>query len=286
MRKIAVINDMSGYGRCSLTVALPLLSVMGNQACPVPTSILSNHTAYPDKYKLDLTESLAPYFQMWEKNGFSFDGVMSGYLGKAEQTETVLHFILRQKELHPETRILVDPVMADHGSLYCSITPEHIEGMKRLCRAADLISPNLTEACFLCDMEYTVFERSLMDVKRGEEEITAVLTPLVDGLRRLCRGTVVITGIEWGDQRMDTLVVDDQGRMQLVATTRAGNNRPGTGDMFISILAAEWLRHGDACQGAERACSFIADGIRHSDALGVPIKEGVQFEDLLEKLIK
>lgn len=307
MKKIAVINDLSGCGRCSLAVMLPVISAMGCQACPAPTAVLSNHTMYENTFRTDLTESLAPYFEMWEMNGFRFDAVMSGYLGEAEQALAVHAFFEHaraQADGRAPAKIVVDPVMADHGKLYGGMTEAHIGHMRRLCMQADLITPNLTEACFLTGLDYPALNAACKAAEQEHTEAALLdaLAPLAAALSDICPGNLAVTGIECGGAlwtltaaragdtetaRKDAIPkkTADGLYMRLIRTERAGQNRPGTGDMFAAMLTAGWLQHGSIYEAAVHACAFIAEAIRHSDALGVPVREGVQFEDLLGKLI-
>ena len=144
-KKIAVINDMSGYGRCSLTVAIPILSAMGTQCCPVPTAILSNHTEFPVYFFDDYTDKMRDYIGKWKELGLEFDAISSGFLGSAEQIAIVLDFVESFGNDH--TRIIIDPVMGDHGKLYATYTEEMCEEMKQLVSYADIVTPNMTEAC-------------------------------------------------------------------------------------------------------------------------------------------
>ena len=149
-KKIAIINDLSGFGRCSLTVSIPIISAMGIQTCPIPTAVLSCHTEYPDYYFRDFTDSMPAYIQSWEKLGLQFDGIATGFLGSLQQIDMVIDFIHRFRT----TPILVDPVMGDHGTIYETYTPAMCAGMSRLVKHATIITPNLTEACVLTDTPY------------------------------------------------------------------------------------------------------------------------------------
>ena len=151
-KKIAVINDLAGYGRCALTISLPLLSAHGLQACPIPTAIFSNHTAFSSFHQTDLTNILYDYVNEWEKLGLSFDGILSGFLNSPEQIDFVIEFIRTFRT--PQTVVIIDPVLGDHGHTYRTITPEMCEKMKELAYLADVLTPNLTEACLLADYPY------------------------------------------------------------------------------------------------------------------------------------
>ena len=151
-KKIAVINDISGFGRCSVTVTLPILSYLGVQCCPVPTAILSNHMGFPNYYIDDYTDRMRVYIENWGKLGLRFEGIMTGFLGSAEQIDIVKGFIRDfSKE---DTLVIVDPVMGDHGKIYATYTEEMCTQMKKLVALSDITTPNLTEACKLSDVPY------------------------------------------------------------------------------------------------------------------------------------
>ena len=151
-KRIALVNDITGFGRCSVAVELPLISALKVQACALPTAILSCHTGFPTHYIDDYTDRMRPYMEDWQQNGVQFDGIATGFLGSAEQIAIVQDFIRTFKQ--PGTRVMVDPVMGDYGKLYASYTDEMCEKMKGLLGLADIVTPNLTEACRLLDRAY------------------------------------------------------------------------------------------------------------------------------------
>ena len=151
-KKIAVLNDLSGYGRCSLTAAMPVISALKVQCCPVVTAVLSNHAGYPECYMDDYTDRMEAYLEPWRKMGFEMDGIMTGFLGSARQVSIVADFIRDFKR--ENTQVLVDPTMGDHGHLYSVCDEDLIEAMRELMQYADVVTPNLTEACALTDTLY------------------------------------------------------------------------------------------------------------------------------------
>lgn len=151
-KRIALINDVTGFGRCSVTVQLPVISAMRVQACPLPTAILSVHTGFPHHYLDDYTEHMRPYMENWQENGLTFDAILTGFLGSEAQIDVVLECIARFKGR--ETILIVDPVMGDNGKLYSSYTPALCAKMRRLIPYADVVTPNLTEACQLLGIPY------------------------------------------------------------------------------------------------------------------------------------
>ena len=151
-KKIAIINDLAGYGKCALTVSIPVISAMKVAACPIPTSVFSNHTGYPSFHFKDLTSEMIPYMEQWKKLNFSFDGIISGYLGSEAQMEIVANFIKDFKK--EQTIVVIDPIMGDHGKTYSAYTDNMCKKMKELIRYADVLTPNITEACILTDTPY------------------------------------------------------------------------------------------------------------------------------------
>ena len=185
-KKIAAINDLTGFGRCALTVALPVISHMRLQCCPVPTSIFSNHAGYPEYYFDDYTARLEGYLSMWRKLGLTFDGIMSGFLGSAEQIGMVEEFVGQFRSR--DSVVVIDPVMGDHGKVVGTYTEEMCMQMRRLVAMADIITPNLTEACKLTDTPYKE-----TGWKRAE------LLTMAGKLRQMGPGRIVITGIPQGE---------------------------------------------------------------------------------------
>ena len=153
MKKIAAIHDLSGYGRASLTVAIPILTHMGFQVCPLPTAILSAHSEYKDFRSLDLTDYMESFISHWKELQLQFDAIYTGYLASVKQMGIVSDFFEHFK--NDQNFILVDPVLGDHGELYSSMTPDMVEGMRKLCSQAKVITPNLTEAAFLLGLQPT-----------------------------------------------------------------------------------------------------------------------------------
>ena len=272
-KKIAVINDISGYGRCSLTVAIPVLSAMGIQCCPVPTAILSNHTEFPVYFFDDYTDKMRSYIAKWKELGLEFDSISSGFLGSAEQIEIVLEFVEQFRT--ERTLVLVDPVMGDHGKLYATYTKEMCDEMKQLVGYADVVTPNVTEACFLTDTPY-----------RDHGWSRKELLNMAMMLRLMGAKSVVITGVREGNYYMNVVLERGKSEAEFIRMKSAGNQRPGTGDVFSSVLAGAVLNGKTLCAATRLAASFVKDCIKKSDELDIPHSNGVCFEMLLGKLMK
>lgn len=268
-KKIAVINDFSGFGRCSLTVSLPIISAAGIQCCAMPTAVFSNHTGYKDYFFDDYTDKMEPYYSKWEKLGLSFDGIYVGFLGSERQTDIVRNFLSRFAD--KDTRIIIDPVMGDDGKAYATLTREHCRSLRRLVGRADIITPNLTEACILTGYPYSATisdQYTLYQIGRRLSELTDA--------------DVVITGIESGNDICD--FVYNKSGYQLMRTPNAGSRRAGTGDVFASVVAADTVLGIPLERSVRRAADFVARCIGISDRLDVPTQDGVCFEYLLGEL--
>ena len=262
-KKIAMINDLSGYGRCSLTVALPILSAMGIQCCPVPTSILSNHTGFPVYYFDDYTDHMEPYIEKWKELGLTFDGIATGFLGSERQIEIVKDMIAAFRT--SGTKVLVDPIMGDHGIAYATYTPSMCSRMRELAAMADILTPNLTEACILADVPY----------ESGEMSYEA-LAGLVRRLQKLGPSAVVITGIRKGPDLVNAMA-EGEGEVSFLSRKAAGEERPGTGDVFSSIITGGCIRGWSLKRSVNLAADFVRDCIVRSGELQIPVKKRSLF---------
>ena len=294
--RLAMINDIAGFGRCSTTVSLPVISVMKVQVCPVPTSVLSNHLGFPLCHFDDYTSHMRDYIKVWNELGLTFDGLYCGFLGNEEQINIVREFV----EMFRPPLFLLDPVMGDHGRAYSSITETHVQKMKELLPLADIITPNITEACLLTgtpwkDGEWTLQELSGLCLKLAtlcqtdstlslSEHFHDASNSVIDTSRTVSRRTsIVITGIRQGDSLVNFLW--DDGVYTTVSTPIAGASRPGTGDIFASILAADAVRGETLLSSVQKAANFVGLCIAGSEKAGTPVQEGVVFEKYLAALL-
>ena len=294
--RLAMINDIAGFGRCSTTVSLPVISVMKVQVCPVPTSVLSNHLGFPLCHFDDYTSHMRDYIKVWNELGLTFDGLYCGFLGNEEQINIVREFV----EMFRPPLFLLDPVMGDHGRAYSSITEMHVQKMKELLPLADIITPNITEACLLTgtpwkDGEWTLQELSGLCLKLAtlcqtdstlslSEHFHDASNSVIDTSRTVSRRTsIVITGIRQGDSLVNFLW--DDGVYTTVSTPIAGASRPGTGDIFASILAADAVRGETLLSSVQKAANFVGLCIAGSEKAGTPVQEGVVFEKYLAALL-
>lgn len=282
--RLAMINDIAGFGRCSTTVSLPVISVMKVQVCPVPTSVLSNHLGFPLCHFDDYTSHMRDYIKVWSELGLTFDGLYCGFLGNEEQIDIVREFV----EMFRPPLFLLDPVMGDHGRAYSSITETHVQKMKELLPLADIITPNITESCLLTgtpwkDGEWTMQELSglcerLADICQQESVSSSEAS-----VGTVSGASIVITGIRQGDSLVNFLW--DDGIYTTVASPIAGASRPGTGDIFASILAADAVRGETLLTSVQKAANFVGLCIAGSEKAGTPVQEGVVFEKYLAALL-
>ena len=268
--RVAAIHDLSGFGRCSLTVALPILSAMGIQCCPLPTACLSTHTGgFTGFTFLDLTDEMPKAAAHWKSLGLRFDAVYSGFLGSVRQIGVVEAFIRDFRA--PGTLVVVDPVMGDGGVLYQTYTPAMCAGMRRLAALADVITPNLTEAALLLDMPFAGLGSDLVSLAQ-------TVRALSDGGRR----SVVLTGVSEGADRTGALCFDAaSGCVRAVQTRRISREFHGTGDVFSSVLTGALVQGASLFDAAERAAGFVCACAERTAAEDLPMREGVDFEPLL-----
>ena len=268
--RIAAIHDLSCFGRCSLTIALPVLSAMGCQCCPLPTALLSAHTGFSGNTFLDLTVEMGRIADHWAAMDLQFDAIYSGFLGSADQVDTVARFFNTFKK--SSTAVIVDPVMGDHGTAYRTCTPELCRGMRVLAENSDVITPNLTEAALLLDRPYEEIRQA---------DAYEVVRRLSLGGRR----SVVLTGYFSEPGQTGALCFDrDSGESKAVQTPREPQDFSGTGDLFASVLAGGVARGVPLFQAAQAAADFVRDCIARTLAEGLTEQDGVDFEPLLGQL--
>lgn len=282
VKRVAVINDLSGLGKCSLTAAIPVLSVMGVQACPVPTAVLTNQTGYDSYYCDDYTDKIDYYTEEWQKRGLTLDGIYTGFLGSAAQVEKILHFI--EVFRRENTLLFVDPVMGDMGSVYDTYTPELARQMQKLAWHADVITPNLTECCILTGTDY---ERLTSHQGSADylQRIRRMAQPLLDaGI-----GTVIITGIIYQAPcdpapKYYNLVLSD-GDCHVLSSEMHGGSYSGTGDLLASVVCAGMVRGESPECAAKRAVDFLEKALIETVREEIPRNDGINFEPYLSMLL-
>ncbi len=282
MKKIALINDLSGFGKCSLTAAIPVISILGIQACPLPTAVLSAQTGFSSYYCDDFTDRMNYFTDEWKQMQESFDGIYSGYLGSATQMHNVLYFL---ENFHTDnTLYLADPVMGDNGRRIRIFTDELLDCMKELTRHASIITPNLTELCLLAGIDYASLTKHAFD--------TDYLSYVEDTARKLLpraqtNQTIVITGIVRKQAEcafVGNLAVTAEHHYYL-ETPYHGESFSGTGDLFASVIIGS-LVNGHTIENAmEKAVHFLAPAIEEASQDNIPKNHGICFEKYLHLLL-
>lgn len=269
-KKIAVINDISGFGRCSIAVSMPIISAMKVQCCPIPTSIFSNHTGFPQFFFDDYTQKMQEYIDNWKKLDLRFEAIQTGFLGSEHQIEIVKKFI--EDFYTPHTIVVIDPVMGDHGNTYPTYTPELCQAMKQLVGYADILTPNLTEACILTDTPFHEGHWTMHELHELAQKLSE------QGPKK-----IVITGVPQNSY-VSNYIYEGDGQEKLLRTLRIGSERSGTGDVFSSIIAADAVNQVPFEQSVRKASRFIKKCILRSIELGIPKTDGVCFEEFLTTL--
>ena len=270
--RLALINDITGFGRCSVTIELPILSALKIQVCPLPTAILSVHTGFENYFLDDYTDRMRVYIDSWAQNKLMFDAVATGFLGSVAQIEIVKNFIERS-----DGQIMIDPVMGDHGKIYASYTKQMCVEMRSLLSSADLVTPNLTEACELLGVPYPA-DGVISDSK---------LATLAANIAAQTRGRrVVITGVtlDFDDGTSIANFVHDRGKVNLVMVERIGSDRSGTGDAFFAVLAGNLLNGRELVDSTRKAARFVSKCIGYAEKLELPWNHGLPFEEFLTEL--
>ena len=273
MKKIAAIHDLSGYGRASLTVAIPILSYMGYQVCPLPTAILSAHSEYPGFRSFDLTDQMQPIIDHWKELHLHFDALYSGYLASSRQMEIVGQFFNDFKTAN--NFIVVDPVLGDHGHLYPGLDSKMVEGMRRLCARAKVITPNLTEAALLLD-------RPLRE-NISPEEAFAWCRELSSLGPEYC----IITSAPPSEKNKNIATIaynKTDGRQWRVCSDYVPASYPGTGDAFASVITGCLLNNDSLPEAIERAVHFINMGIKATYGYDHNPLDGMNQEKVLHYL--
>lgn len=282
MKRVALINDLSGFGKCSLTAAIPVISVMGMQACPLPTAVLSAQTGFDDFFCDDFTDRMGCFIEQWKKMDVSFEGIYSGYLASPAQIEMIMQFLEHFQE--KDTLYLADPVMGDQGKFYSMFGSEFLEEMKKLSLMADVITPNLTELCFLSGADY----ESLIAYRQQEDYL--------DRIKALCEKilseakkpqTVIVTGILreiQGKEYVGNLAVA-KDQCFYVENPYTGMGFSGTGDLFASVICGSLVKGLSVQEAVEKATYFLQEAIEEATIERIPRNHGVNFEKYLSKLL-
>ena len=271
-RRVAAIHDISGFGRCSLTVILPTLSAMGVQTCPIPTAVLSTHTGGLGEVAIrDLTDFIPAALEHYKRLDLSFDAIYSGFLGSQEQIDHCLSFF----KAFPDALVVVDPVMGDHGKPYKTCGKELQQRMSELVSAADIITPNLTEACILLGKEY---DHSPMTHSQARS--------LLARLSEKGPSKVVVTSVQLATGEMANIGYDrDRGAYWYVPCDYVPVSYPGTGDLYASVLVGSLLTGDSLSIAMGRASRFVEHAIKTTFSYGTDTRYGVMLEQALPELM-
>ncbi len=270
--KVAAIHDLSGVGRCSLSVILPTLSAQGIQVCAVPTAILSAHTGgFGDVVMRDLTDYIEPALEHYKRLDYKFDCIYSGFLASIGQIDHCLDFF----EHYKDSLKVVDPVMADHGKPYKTCTPELRKSMSRLVKIADIITPNITEAAMLLN-------ENPMQLDLTAQQIKSFLVRLSEQGPKI----VVITSVISDGKAYNVGYDSEHSKFWKVPYTLINANYPGTGDIFASVLTGSILRGDSLPIAMNRATEFLEIAIKTTYSYSTDIRDGIMLESCLDFLIK
>ena len=272
MKKIAAIHDLSGYGRASLTVAIPILSYMGYQVCPLPTAILSAHSEYRNFRSFDLSDQMRGIIDHWKELDLQFDALYSGYLASERQMNIVSDFF--DHFGNDRNFILVDPVLGDHGELYTGMTPNMVKGKRQLCSKAKVITPNLTEAALL------------LDKQPGSATTCKETVNWCRSLSDLGPDYVIITSAPSGTAKKVATIAYNRkdGRTWRVSSDYVAATYPGTGDAFASVITGCLLNDDSLPEALERAVHFINMGIKATFGYDHTPLDGMNQEKVLHYL--
>lgn len=269
-KKIAVINDISGFGRCSVAVAMPIISYMGIQCCPVPTSIFSNHTGFPQFFFDDYTDKMQEYIDNWKKLDLRFEGIMTGFLGSKRQIEIVKKFIEDFKDYR--TTVIVDPAMGENGRPYPTYTKEMCDEMRKLIEYADIITPNVTECCMLTGTAYKQW-----GWKKKE------LYDMAQKLLSRGAGKIVISGVHMG-RYIGNVICERDREPKIIKHEKTGDYRSGTGDIYAAIIASDSINGVSFEKSVRKASDFVKRTIVATEKLDIPKTDGLAFEEVLYTL--
>lgn len=289
MKRVLTVQDISCVGKCSLTAAIPVISAMGIEVCPLPTAILSNHTAFSSFSFLDLTDKIPEILSEWKKQGFHFDAIYTGYLGSIKQIDLV-HKILDEFAQN-DTLVAIDPCMADNGKLYTGFSQDFVQQMAKLCGRANVILPNMTEACFLVNQDYDIFTHT-----------NESITKLMEKLLSLGANHVVLKGVDFSSDKIGvayysqknnndsrnligkSIIENSIDDMKIYFHHRYDENFHGTGDLFASVVTGALVLKKELKEAVKIACDFIQESIECTLSNPNYNWYGVEFESALKNL--
>lgn len=307
IKKAAVINDLSGFGKCSLAASIAILSVMGVQPCALPTAVLSNQTGYKNYYSYDFSKHMHNFADIWEKNQVEFDGIYSGYVANASQIDFISDFISRFK--NPHTKVLIDPVMGDDGKRYAAYNDETCKKMCELIKEADIITPNLTELCIIANQDYDKLAN-----KSNDKNYLGIIAELALKTAEKISATVIVTGIKMQSDAVNHSCkhIDNSNNClpehfrtapftakkeqyiyngvfsnndcYFARSAQLGGSFSGTGDIFSSIVFASVINDIDIKTAVKYAAGFIEKAVADTIKSDYDRNDGINFEKYLYTL--
>ena len=279
--KIAVINDLSGMGRCSLVASISVLGVLGHQVLPVPTAILSNQTGYPKFSFVDFTDNMDEYLANWQGMGSKFDVIYSGFLSNKKQVQKIVD--MHKTMSNDGCLLIVDPVMGDGGKMYATFDDDLCKKIKSLAQEADVVTPNVTEACILTDTNYDNFVNQLDKTNFCDKFFDLAKKVQLLGCKK-----VVITGYEHisnNKKYVCNFVLDENG-FDYTQNDMYGGHYSGTGDIMASIITGQLANGSSLFSSVKTAASFVEVAVKDAFENNVPQNDGVNFERFLHLLIQ
>lgn len=269
-KRVLTIQDISCLGQCSMTVALPIISACGHETCILPSAVLSTHTGGFSGYTVnDLSEDFPAVKNHWLKEGISFDAIYTGYLGSTKQIEYVSDIFDSLKR--EDAKIIVDPAMADNGKLYWGFDDEYVKGMAYLCSKADIILPNITEACFMTGTEYKEsYDKEYVDV-------------LIEKLRKICSGCIIITGVSYDDDKIHVVISENESTT-VYTHKKISQSYHGTGDIFSSAFVGAYMHDKSKFDAVKIASDYTVKCIENT----IDDKShwyGTKFETAIKDLV-
>lgn len=271
IKHVICIQDISCYGKCSLTVALPILNAAGLHVSPLPTALLSTHTGgFSSPHKLDLHDDMNAILKHWENIAFSADAIYSGYASDKQQLDSVI----RAFQQYPDALHLADPVMGDHGKRYASLSDDVERGMKELCHTADIITPNMTEAYMLLDEPFQAAPYT-------ETELFRITT----ALKRRYQADIILTGASVSKYQLGCICLSDNEKPKLLMAEQLPYHYHGSGDLFTSAFLGAYLNNQSLTQACQTAMIYTIQCMIFSHEASQPERNGICFEPFLADYI-
>lgn len=272
-KRVAIINDLSGIGKCSLAVALPLLSVLNIEACPLPTAVLSNQTGFDEFSFYDLSDSMKDTLEIWQRSNEHFDAIYTGFLCSEEQIEMIEKLI----RFNNKAIVIVDPVMGDNGDIYNTYTVELCNKIKELVCMADIITPNITEAIILAENNFKEINIDNIDINKVKS--------IAKSLSKLGPSYVVITGVIVDNSIFNILYSKDKDEFHLEESPYHNCSYSGTGDIFTSLITGYILKGFNIKVAIKKASKFISKALDKTINDSTDPRYGIQFEGILKEVL-